>query len=51
MSYLFKAGHQVRITLQFADSRATAKADPAPEVTVLHGPGSPSKLVLPVIPR
>ncbi len=51
MSYLFKAGHRIRFTLQFADARATAKMDPAPRVTVLHGPGSPSRIILPLIPR
>ena len=51
MSYLFKAGHRIRVTLQFADARATAKADPAPWVTVFHGPGAASRIILPVIPR
>ena len=51
MSYLFKAGHRIRVTLQFADARATARADPGPWVTVLHGPQSPSRIILPVIPR
>jgi predicted acyl esterase len=50
-SYLFKAGHRVRVTLQFADARATAKVDPPPQVTVLHGKEFPSRMVLPVIPR
>jgi predicted acyl esterase len=50
-SYLFKAGHRVRITLQFSDARATAKLDPAPEVTVLTGRDFPSRIILPVIPR
>jgi predicted acyl esterase len=51
MSYLFKAGHRVRITLQFSDARATTKLDPAPQVTVLQGREFPSRLVLPVTPR
>ena len=51
MSYLFKAGHRIRVTLQFADARATAKVEPAPVIAVLRGPGSPSQIVLPVIPR
>ena len=50
-SYLFKAGHRVRVTLQFSDARATAKLDPAPEVTVLTGKDFPSRIILPVIPR
>lgn len=49
-SYIFKAGHRIRLTLQFADARATAKTEPAPRVTVLHGPDTPSRIELPVIP-
>jgi predicted acyl esterase len=51
LSYVFKAGHRVRVTLQFADSRATAKQDPAPEITVFHGQEFPSRIILPMIPR
>jgi hypothetical protein len=51
LSYVFKAGHRIRVTLQFADARATAKLDPPPEVTVLHGKEFPSRVILPVIPR
>jgi predicted acyl esterase len=50
-SYLFKTGHRVRVTLQFADARATPKLDPAPQVTVHHGKPFPSRVILPVIPR
>jgi len=50
-SYVFKAGHRIRLTLQFADARATPKLDPAPTVTVLHDKTMPSTLVLPIIPR
>jgi dienelactone hydrolase len=49
-SYVFKAGHRIRLTLQFADARATAKADPAPVVTILHRADAPSHIELPVIP-
>jgi putative CocE/NonD family hydrolase len=51
MSYLFKSGHRIRITLQFADARATPRLDPAPQVTVLHRAGAASRIDLPVIPR
>ena len=51
LSYLFKAGHRIRVTLQFADARATARFEPAPEVTVFHGGDMPSRIVLPVVPR
>jgi putative CocE/NonD family hydrolase len=47
MSYIFKAGHKVRVTLTFADPRGR---DAPPPVTVLTGPQHSSALVLPVIP-
>jgi predicted acyl esterase len=50
-SYVFKAGHRIRLTLQFADARATPKAEPAPTVTVLHRADAASRLELPLIPR
>jgi len=49
-SYIFKAGHRIRLTLQFADARSTPKIDPAPEITVLQGPDNASFIELPVIP-
>jgi predicted acyl esterase len=48
-SYLFKAGHRIRLTLQFADPRSTAKITPAPEVTVLHRRDAPSRIELPIV--
>ena len=48
-SYIFKAGHRIRLTLQFADSRATPKLNPAPEVTVLHRADAASMIELPVV--
>jgi predicted acyl esterase len=51
LSYLFAPGHRIRLTLQFADPRATPRLDPAPRVTVLHRPGAASRIDLPVIPR
>jgi putative CocE/NonD family hydrolase len=50
-SYIFKAGHRIRLALQFSDSRSTARLDPAPEVTLIHGPDAPSMIELPIIPR
>ena len=49
-SYIVKAGHRIRLTLQFADARSTEKVDPAPRITVFHGPDQPSRIELPVIP-
>jgi predicted acyl esterase len=48
-SYLFKAGHRIRLTLQFADQRATQKQDPAPSVTLRHDRKFPSLLELPLV--
>lgn len=50
-SYLFKAGHRIRLTLNFADARATQRESPAPTVTVYGGAEKLSMLTLPVIPR
>ena len=48
MSYIFKAGHKVRVTFTFVDpQRRTAGTAP---VTILSGPATPSAIVLPVIP-
>jgi uncharacterized protein len=48
MSYIFKAGHKVRVTLTFVDpQRRTEGMAP---VTILSGPATPSAIVLPVIP-
>ena len=48
-SYIFKAGHRIRLTLQFADPRSTSKLDPAPEVSVLHGRDTTSLIELPIV--
>ena len=48
-SYVFKAGHRVRLTLNFADERSTKKETPAPTVKVHFGDKTPSALTLPVI--
>jgi predicted acyl esterase len=47
VSYIFKTGHKVRLTLTFADP---LRRDNAPPVTVLAGPATPSALTLPLIP-
>jgi len=47
MSYIFKAGNKVRVTLTFADPQRRASA---PGVTVLSGGATPSSITLPVIP-
>ena len=50
-SYVFKAGHRIRLTLSFADQRATPRQSPAPTVKVHVGGNTPSVLTLPVIPN
>ncbi len=49
ISYVFKKGHRIRLTLNFADERATKKVEPAPQVTVFHSKDRPSTLTLPLI--
>lgn len=51
ISYLFKAGHRIRLTLNFADSRATPRETPVPQITVHGTAGNLSTLTLPIIPR
>jgi hypothetical protein len=47
MSYIFKAGHKLRLTLNFADPQ---RRDAPPPVTVLTGGATPSAISLPLIP-
>jgi len=48
-SYVFKAGHRIRLTLNFADERSTKRETPAPTVKVHFGANMPSALTLPII--
>jgi putative CocE/NonD family hydrolase len=50
MSYIFKAGHQLRLVLVFSDPKAPSKPDASTMVTVLRGPDRGSFITLPVIP-
>ena len=47
MSYIFKAGHKVRVTISFADPQ---RRDAPPPVTILTGGAMGSTLTLPLIP-
>jgi putative CocE/NonD family hydrolase len=47
MSYIFKAGHRIRLNLTFADPQRQAGA---PKVSILRGPGHDSYITLPLIP-
>ncbi len=51
ISNLFKAGHEIRLTLNFFDERATPRLPEPPVVSVYHGGNQRSELVLPIIPR
>lgn len=46
MSYIFPAGHRIRVTLTFS----SPSGGPGSPVTVLRGPGRLSAITLPVIP-
>lgn len=48
ISYVFKAGHQIRVTVAFAEPGTRAVA-PAPVVTVYRGAQHSSSITLPVI--
>ena len=52
VSYLFRAGNRVRVSITCADKDtfATPVIVPTPVVNLLHGPSYPSRMVLPVIP-
>ena len=47
MSYIFKAGHRLRLNITFTDPQTRPNA---PGVTVLRSVAAPSRLTLPVIP-
>ena len=51
ISYLFKAGHRIRLTLNFADERSTPRLATPPTVTLHGGADTLSQLTLPIIPR
>ncbi len=47
-SYLFKAGHRIRLTITCADPKLTPKLDPAPTVNVYRNSVYSSYLTLPI---
>lgn len=49
-SQVFKAGHQIRLLLSFAEA-TTPKLTPPPQLTIYRDAAHPSALTLPVIPR
>jgi predicted acyl esterase len=50
MSYIFKAGHRLRLVLFFADASAPTSPDATMSVTVFRAPAMPSSVTLPIIP-
>lgn len=51
-SYLFKAGHAIRLAIAGADADHFAPVEPAPtELRIHRGEAHPSRLVLPTMPR
>ncbi len=46
MSYIFPAGHRIRLTLAFS----SPAGGPGEPVSILTGPGTPSAITLPMIP-
>jgi uncharacterized protein len=50
LSYIFNAGHRIRLTLFFADSASPAAPAAAPRVTLARSPAMPSSVTLPIIP-
>jgi uncharacterized protein len=50
LSYIFKAGHRIRLTLFFADSSSPAAPATAPRVTIVRSRAMPSSVTLPIIP-
>ena len=49
MSYIFKAGHRLRLTLFFADLVAPTAPDTKTSIVVFRASATPSSITLPVI--
>ncbi len=49
ISMIFKAGHSIRLVINFADARSTPKLDPAPKVSIYRDSTHKSHITLPVI--
>ena len=49
ISYIFKAGHRIRLVITFAEPIRTPKVSPAPEVTIYRNSVHPSYITLPII--
>jgi putative CocE/NonD family hydrolase len=49
ISMIFKAGHSIRLVINFADTRSTLRLDPAPKVTIYRDSTHKSYVTLPII--
>jgi hypothetical protein len=49
ISMIFKAGHSIRLVINFADARSTPRLDPAPKVALYHDSTHRSYVTLPII--
>jgi putative CocE/NonD family hydrolase len=49
ISMVFKAGHSIRLVINFADTRSTLRLDPAPKVTIYRDSTHKSYVTLPII--
>jgi|WetSurMetagenome_2_1015567.scaffolds.fasta_scaffold06725_4 uncharacterized protein len=49
ISMIFKAGHSIRLVINFADIRSTPKLDPAPTIGIYHDTAHKSYVTLPII--
>jgi predicted acyl esterase len=52
ISYIFKAGHRMRVSVAGADYRERDReaASPAPTLTIYNSKETPSTIVLPIVP-
>ena len=48
-SMVFKAGHRIRLVIDFADARSTPRLDPAPKVSIYRDSRRQSYVTLPII--
>ena len=49
ISMIFKAGHSIRLVINFADTRSTPRLDPAPKVAIYRDSTHKSYVTLPII--
>jgi putative CocE/NonD family hydrolase len=50
LSYIFKAGHRIRLTVFFADPASPTAPNPGTSIVLLRSSSMPSSVTLPIIP-